>query len=88
MGCLTFLSRIHVLQQAIVIIFFQAVKEKETLRRSYFLFVAAVVTNDVTVVLTSQSESLILTIIFHFLSPTHDAFANADPSITQDACYI
>lgn len=88
MGCLTFLSRIHVLQQAIVIIFFQAVKEKETLRRSYFLFVAAVVTNDVTVVLTSQSESLILTIIFHFLSPTRDAFANADPSITQDACYI
>lgn len=36
--------------------FLQAVKEKETLRRSYFLFVGAVVTNDVTVVLTSQSE--------------------------------
>ena len=34
----------------------QAAKEKETLRRSYFLFIAAVVTNDVTVVLTSQSE--------------------------------
>ncbi|CAH3177373.1 unnamed protein product [Porites lobata] len=33
----------------------QAAKEKETLRRSYFLFIAAVVTNDVTVVLTSQS---------------------------------
>ena len=34
----------------------QAAKEKETLRRSYFLFIAAVVTNDVIVVLTSQSE--------------------------------
>ena len=37
----------------------QAAREKETLRRSYFLFVAAVVTNDVTVVLTSQSESFV-----------------------------
>ncbi|RMX59336.1 hypothetical protein pdam_00014020 [Pocillopora damicornis] len=45
----------------------QAVKEKETLRRSYFLFVGAVVTNDVTVVLTSQTphdlHQVLLTLI-------------------------
>ena len=41
---------------AVVVDVLQAVKEKETLRRSYFLFIAAVVTNDVTIVLTSQSE--------------------------------
>jgi len=45
----------------------QAVKEKETLRRSYFLFIAAVATNDVTVVLTSQSaedlRQVLLTLI-------------------------
>lgn len=45
----------------------QAVKEKETLRRSYFLFVAAVVTNDVIVVLTTQTpedlHQVLLTLI-------------------------
>ncbi|KAJ7331256.1 hypothetical protein OS493_020041 [Desmophyllum pertusum] len=45
----------------------QAAKEKETLRRSYFLFVAAVVTNDVIVVLTSQTpqdlHQVLLTLI-------------------------
>ncbi|PFX29322.1 Exportin-T [Stylophora pistillata] len=45
----------------------QAVKEKETLRRSYFLFVGAVVTNDVTGVLTSQTpqdlHQVLLTLI-------------------------
>ena len=45
--------------------FLQAVKEKETLRRSYFLFVGAVVTNDVTVVLTSQSEWQVLVSSLH-----------------------
>jgi len=44
------------LQLTFVVILLQAVKEKETLRRSYFLFVAAIVTNDVMVVLTTQSE--------------------------------
>lgn len=34
----------------------EVVREKETLRRSYFLFVAAIVTNDVTSVLTSQNS--------------------------------
>lgn len=34
----------------------EATREKETLRRSYFLFVAAVVTNDVTIVLTSLNH--------------------------------
>lgn len=46
--------------------FLQAVKEKETLRRSYFLFVGAVVTNDVTVVLTSQSEWQVLVSSLHW----------------------
>ena len=34
----------------------QAVKEKETLRRSYFLFIASVVTNEVIEVLTNQGK--------------------------------
>ena len=42
-------------------------KEKETLRRSYFLFVAAVVTNDVIVVLTTQSECLFLNDRFYLV---------------------
>ena len=35
----------------------QAVKEKETLRRSYFLFIASVVTNEVIEVLTNQGKA-------------------------------
>jgi len=45
----------------------EVVREKETLRRSYFLFVAAIVTNDVTSVLTSQNcqdlDQVLMTLI-------------------------
>ncbi|XP_029201596.2 exportin-T-like [Acropora millepora] len=45
----------------------EVIREKETLRRSYFLFVAAIVTNDVTSVLTSQNcqdlDQVLMTLI-------------------------
>ncbi|XP_032241987.2 exportin-T isoform X1 [Nematostella vectensis] len=45
----------------------QAAKEKETLRRSYFLFIAAIVNNEVSEVLTSQEphnvQQVLLTLI-------------------------